>query len=387
MHTDRGELSAPLVVDGLGWRRVLSNGPTIQPPDARLSRGLEVHPAGRGEEMELWIDPRYVRAGYGWSFPAATSCASASAPSGRRTTSSSRPCGSPRDLGLPPERYQGNWIPHQLRPAVEDGVFFVGDSAGHCLPLTAEGIRTALYFGLACGRELRAVLEGRRTRAQALARYGAFSDAHAAQIPLAAARPARDRAADAEPLDDARSSRAFENRRVCGWAFDHYLAIAPPSFVAAAAHRAAPAAGAPEPRSRHRLSVSGSVAQATLRRRAPACSPASSASRLASIALAQETSASMPGAATMSPARNTPSPRSTAGRSRQLVPGMSSAPDARVHHLAPAPRLAPAPVLEAASSRRSRRIAACSALSPGRIGICAWISSSPAGAMRGLVAE
>ena len=32
-------------------------------------------------------------------------------------------------------------------PAAEDGVFFVGDSAGHCLPLTAEGIRTALYFG------------------------------------------------------------------------------------------------------------------------------------------------------------------------------------------------------------------------------------------------
>src|SRR5580698_9230933 len=28
--TDRGRISAPLVVDGLGWRRVLSNGPTIQ---------------------------------------------------------------------------------------------------------------------------------------------------------------------------------------------------------------------------------------------------------------------------------------------------------------------------------------------------------------------
>jgi len=60
-------------------------------------------------------------------------------------------------LGLAAERYQGNWIPHQLRSAVEDGVFFAGDSAGHCLPLTAEGIRTALYFGLACGRELRRV--------------------------------------------------------------------------------------------------------------------------------------------------------------------------------------------------------------------------------------
>ena len=60
-----------------------------------------------------------------------------------------------RQLQRDAVRYQGNWIPHQLRPAVEDDVFFAGDSAGHCLPLTAEGIRTALYFGIALGRELR----------------------------------------------------------------------------------------------------------------------------------------------------------------------------------------------------------------------------------------
>src|SRR5258708_25081388 len=70
VHTDRGDIRAPLIVDALGWRRVLSNAAPIQPPNARLSRGLEVHPAGAGEELELWIDHRYVRAGYGWSFPA-----------------------------------------------------------------------------------------------------------------------------------------------------------------------------------------------------------------------------------------------------------------------------------------------------------------------------
>src|SRR5665811_2093865 len=70
VQTDRGELRAPLIVDGLGWRRVLSNATPIQPPNARLSRGLEVHPPGRGEEMELWLDAGYIRSGYGWSFPA-----------------------------------------------------------------------------------------------------------------------------------------------------------------------------------------------------------------------------------------------------------------------------------------------------------------------------
>jgi flavin-dependent dehydrogenase len=55
----------------------------------------------------------------------------------------------------------------------------VGDSAGHCFPLSGEGIRTAFYFGIAAGRELRAVLAGSKTRERAFADYAAFHDAHA----------------------------------------------------------------------------------------------------------------------------------------------------------------------------------------------------------------
>jgi menaquinone-9 beta-reductase len=230
VHTDRGELTAPLIVDALGWRRVLSNTTAIQPPNAPLSRGLEVHPAGASDELELWIDHRYVRAGYGWSFPAGDEL--------RIGAGSFWPARHVKDttirlaseLGLPPEGYQGNWIPHRLRPAVEDGVFFAGDSAGHCLPLTAEGIRTALYFGLACARELRSVHERRITRAQALARYGAFSDRHArkyrwllnTQRLLGRLTPTYFPTA---------MSRSLESRRFADWIFQHYLDIAPPSFV------------------------------------------------------------------------------------------------------------------------------------------------------------
>src|SRR5256714_6905270 len=61
VHTDRGDVSAPLVVDGLGWRRVLGSG--YQPPDAPLSRGLDAHPRGASGELEIWIDRRHVPAG------------------------------------------------------------------------------------------------------------------------------------------------------------------------------------------------------------------------------------------------------------------------------------------------------------------------------------
>jgi menaquinone-9 beta-reductase len=232
VHTDRGELRAPLVVDALGWRRVLSNGARIQPPEARLSRGLEVHPHGSGEEMELWIDAGYIRAGYGWSFPARDELRVGIGSFWPAHHVKEPTVRLARDLGLPPDGYQGNWIPHQLRRAVEDDVFFVGDSAGHCLPLTAEGIRTALYFGLACGRELRAVVEGRRTREQALAAYGAFSDSHERKyqwmlnVQRAIGQITPSRATTAIVA-------AFEHKGLCSWVFEHYLAIAPPSFVGA----------------------------------------------------------------------------------------------------------------------------------------------------------
>jgi flavin-dependent dehydrogenase len=230
VYTDRGELRASLIVDALGWRRVLSRAAPIQPPNARLSRGLEVHPEGHGEEMELWIDAGYIRAGYGWSFPARDEV--------RVGVGSFWPSHHVKqptvklahDLNLPADGYQGNWIPHQLRGAVEDEVFFAGDSAGHCLPLTAEGIRTALYFGLACGRELRAVHEGRSTREQALARYAAFSDSHERKyrwllnVQRAVGQLTPSRAVTT-------IVHSLENRKLAAWMFDHYLAIAPPDFV------------------------------------------------------------------------------------------------------------------------------------------------------------
>jgi menaquinone-9 beta-reductase len=232
VRTDRGQLSAPLVVDALGWRRVLGSGSNVQPPDALISRGLEVHPDARGGDIDLdvWIDRSLIRHGYAWSVPAAGE---------QRVGVGSY---EPRDhvkeptraiagrLGLPPVGYQGNWFPHALRPATDAGVFFVGDSAGQCFPLSGEGIRTAFYFGIACGRELRRVLAGDATRGEALAAYGAFSASHA---------PAFTTALRLQRLIPALPPRALTallavlgREKPCRRAFDWYLEQAHPRFAA-----------------------------------------------------------------------------------------------------------------------------------------------------------
>jgi digeranylgeranylglycerophospholipid reductase len=229
VHTDRGDLTASVVVDALGWRRVLGSG--YQPPDAPLSRGLEVHPWGTGDEMEIWIDRRYVPAGYGWSFPAGEELRIGVGSFDPRFHVKDTTVLLAEDLERDPVRYQGNWIPHRLRDATQDGVFFVGDSAGHCLPLTAEGIRTALYFGIACGRELRGVVQGRQSVAQALAGYGDFSASH--QWKFEAMLRAQRLVPRVPPRLLAPGLRATQSRRFLDWSFGHYLAIAPPEFVTA----------------------------------------------------------------------------------------------------------------------------------------------------------
>jgi menaquinone-9 beta-reductase len=232
--TDRGTISAPLVIDALGWRRMLASGDGYQPPDAPLSRGLEVHPAGESEDLEIWIDRRYVPAGYGWSFPARDELRIGIGSFDPRFHVKDTTVLLTEDLGKEPNEYQGNWIPHKLRRATEGGVFFVGDSAGHCLPLTAEGIRTALYFGIALGRELRGVVEGRQSREAAAERYARFHDEHEwkfrwllrvqkliPRIPPRLLGPA---------------IRAMGWKPFVNWSFRHYLNIAPPAYAGGSTH-------------------------------------------------------------------------------------------------------------------------------------------------------
>ncbi len=232
VHTDRGDIRAPLIVDALGWRRVLGGGEAIQPPDAYLSRGLEVHPHGTGDDLEVWIDRSYVPAGYGWSFPAENEIRVGVGSFDPRFHVKAPTVRLAEDLSRDPVRYQGNWIPHKIREATEGGIFFVGDSAGHCLPLTAEGIRTALYFGIACGRELRAVHAGQRTRPAALANYGAFSSTHASKFDwLLRIQRLVPRV---PPRVLAPSLRAIGAKRFVDWSFGHYLNIAHPNYALSA---------------------------------------------------------------------------------------------------------------------------------------------------------
>ena len=173
VETSEGSFRAPLVVDCSGWRAVLV-GPREGGSDHErgMSFGLETHTVYSGDALYFWANPRRYREGIAWLFPVGNGSRV-----GLGSYAGSSKLKGPLerfvdDLSAAPTAYHGTFFPSRLRQATTGKVFVVGDAAGQCLPLTAEGIRPALFFGLACGGIIQRVLEGALTLEEGLEAYG-----------------------------------------------------------------------------------------------------------------------------------------------------------------------------------------------------------------------
>lgn len=181
--TDHGPRYADQLVDAAGFRRILGRGgPRPLRAADGISYGIETPAPGTDEGLHFWVgDGSQVGdgpGGYGWAFPARDADPSA-VRAGVLAYAPKRPLKAPLGRFLDAEGYErrtlhGGHIPHRLRPPIDDGVVFVGDSAGQVLPATAEGIRPALVFARLAGRHLARALDQTRdkppeARARALA--------------------------------------------------------------------------------------------------------------------------------------------------------------------------------------------------------------------------
>lgn len=179
VETEAGRFEARCVVDCSGWRGVLTGGGHAG-AHAPMSFGLETRTDYQGEALYFWAAPDEARHIVSWIFPVGEASrvgVGSYAGTSRLRQPLERFMG---DLGLAPGRYHGTYFPSGLGAPTVGTVFATGDAAGHCLPLTAEGIRPALYFGDRCGRVVQDILEGRTTLEQGLAAYRRFVLRHRA---------------------------------------------------------------------------------------------------------------------------------------------------------------------------------------------------------------
>ncbi len=168
--TRRGRVQASFVVDTSGWRsQPGADTPTQAPRGYGLETELPITWDAPG--LHFYVEKALVANGYAWIFP----------------------CGQTTRFGvgsfdkslqlrpvlahflsryhLSPGDTHGGVLVIAPRAPVVNGVFRVGDAAGHCLPLSGEGIRTAIFHGIHCGRAIAGMLAGSLTRQEAEALY------------------------------------------------------------------------------------------------------------------------------------------------------------------------------------------------------------------------
>ena len=159
--TTEGRFTAPVVVDCSGWRGAVVQDGAPDATTGDYSFGLETHTALDDEGLSFLLDRSLIPHGLGWIFPVGEgSLIGLGSYVGR---SKLRPA---LDR-LPARSGHRRRAPTTARTSrtascapPSAGVFAVGDAAGQCLPLTAEGIRPAIYFGSECGRIVQRVLDG-----------------------------------------------------------------------------------------------------------------------------------------------------------------------------------------------------------------------------------
>jgi flavin-dependent dehydrogenase len=187
LTTDRGTFTARAFLDATGWRAALASAVRPDFVDrGRLTVGMEVTVPHRTDAMHFYVNREIVRWGYGWIFPYGDE-------SRVGLGAFDNPKGIPdllraflRRLGMPDDLRRaertGGMLPWQQRPATFGNLWLLGDAAGHCLPLTGEGIRFAFQDGDAAGRLLAQWLRGERTWEAASATYAATVERHRARI-------------------------------------------------------------------------------------------------------------------------------------------------------------------------------------------------------------
>ena len=216
---------------GGGVAHVGAEGPRGPPgPGSAQELRVEARQPYRGDGLHFYVGPSNGGRRFYWIFPAGDHVRAGLATyTGDSALSQDLVDFLDRhDLGQPGHQHGGFFTSRMIDP-IRDGMFVVGDAAGHCLPVSGEGIRPALVFGQLAGRLAERVRVGDLTLDQALSRYRGYilSRRHGYRF--------LDRLQSIlnwlpDPLF-ALFARTIGSRRVLPWAVDRYWHVADPDLL------------------------------------------------------------------------------------------------------------------------------------------------------------
>jgi flavin-dependent dehydrogenase len=230
VETTEGRFEAPIVIEAAGWRTSAGKGKEKRVRAPRKSFGVEARQPFMGRDLHFYVGPSNGSRRFFWIFPAGRHVRaglatytgdSALQPDLVEFLARHR-------IGEPGHTHGGFFTSRMIEP-IRDRMFVVGDAAGHCLPVSGEGIRPALVFGQLAGRLAERVRLGEMPLDVALSRYRGYvrSCEHGYRV--------LDRLQSVlnvlpDPLF-ALFARSVAQPRFLDWAVRHYWSVADPELL------------------------------------------------------------------------------------------------------------------------------------------------------------
>ncbi len=157
--TNKGRFQADIIIDCTGWRAVLASSVRKNYVHRNMvSFGIETELPYRDNKLRFFLDDKIIKGGVAWLFPAGKKSRFGVASYVGKTKILKNLKRFVAKYNLKIRKINGGFFCYDLKESVVKNIFVVGCAAGQTLPLTGEGIRRSVYFGLKCGEIIQKIV-------------------------------------------------------------------------------------------------------------------------------------------------------------------------------------------------------------------------------------
>ncbi len=158
--TSEGNFKSGIIVDCTGWQAVLASSLEKGYVNKNmLSFGLETELPYKDDKLRFFVNPDVIENGVMWLFPCKNTARFGVGSYAGNTKILPNLKKFVESYNLKTGKIHGGYFGYCLKEKpVINNLFVVGCAAGQTLPLSGEGIRRSVYFGLKCGKIIKKIL-------------------------------------------------------------------------------------------------------------------------------------------------------------------------------------------------------------------------------------
>jgi flavin-dependent dehydrogenase len=176
VYTSKGNFSSRIIVDATGWRASVAE--KLRPGYVHrdmLSFGIETEVPYQCKNFHFFYEPDFIKDGVSWIFP----CGEFSRIGVASYIGPRKLMGKLDSLlgrfNQKRQKVHGGFFCYCLKEPVVEGVFVVGCAQGQTLPLTGEGIRKCITYGIRCGEIIQQIVDGELDLREGQNEYSRFA--------------------------------------------------------------------------------------------------------------------------------------------------------------------------------------------------------------------